>query len=324
MSEKEFSLEFEAESRPMSKRERYGLLFDELVRAPAIILWKDWRARIGFAILFLYLLMSTVGVMLIPEPSPNQGPLYLAPFQSLQFPLGTGGLGQDILSQIVHGSPSVLIMVFSGATFTILFATVVGTLSGYKGGLTDRILMTFTDIILTIPGLPFVIVLAALIEPQNPILVGVLLAVNRWAGVARGVRAEVLSLRTEAYVEASRVLGLSTAYILLRDIVPNLMSYLAARFIGAARTIIFNSVVLYFLGVLPFNTFNWGVMMNLAYRQGALTLWSQFHWLLFPMLAIIILGVGLVLVAQSLDRVFNPRIRAKHAETTEEESPQAS
>jgi peptide/nickel transport system permease protein len=111
-------------------------------------------------------------------------------------------------------------------------------------------------------------------------------------------------------------MGIDTSTIISGDIVPNLMPYITMNFVQQARAVIFGSVGLYFLGVLPYNSANWGVMMNAAVnRAGAVSSPAAFHWLLVPMLTIIILALGLTLLAQGADRVFNPRVRARHAET---------
>jgi peptide/nickel transport system permease protein len=210
-----------------------------------------------------------------------------------------------------------LVMVLSGAVFTIVLGTAIGTVAGYKGGRTDSALMTVTDIMMTIPGLPLTIVLAAALSIQgHPVVVGILITVNAWAGLGRAIRSQVLTLREAEYVEASRLMGMSTPKIIGADIVPNLMPYITMNFVQQARAVIFGSVGLYFLGVLPFTGSNWGVMMNAAVnRAGAVSSPAAFHWLLMPMLTIIVFALGLTLLAQGADRVFNPRVRARHAKS---------
>ncbi len=92
------------------------------------------------------------------------------------------------------------------------------------------------------------------------------------------------------------------------------MPYIVVNMANAARRIIFAAVALYFLGVLPFSDANWGVMLDNAYNSGALYRTDALHWLLVPMIAISGIAMGLILLAQSLDQVFNPRIRARHQE----------
>lgn len=296
-----------------SKVDQYYQKIDLLLLAPARIAWTDWRARIGVIIFFLYLLMGTAGVYLVEPSSIQEGPSLMPPFQNIQYPFGTTSLGEDIFAQTVHATPAMLKMITSGAIFTTVLATLIGIYSGYKGGITDRILMTFTDIMMTIPGLPLMIVLAVIIDPGNPWIVGIILTINSWAGLARSLRSQVLTLRDDSYVEAARVMGAPTRSIVRIDILPNLMPYIAVNFVKAGRGVIFSSVALYFLGILPFSNQNWGVMMNLAYRTGgALYQWRAVHWLLIPMSAIIVLSLGLILLAQGTDRLFNPRVRARH------------
>lgn len=306
----------------VSRSDVYRRRLDTQVLAPLRIVWSDLRARIGVSIIFGFILVGTLGVSFVPNPSPNDGPRLLAPFQSFQFPLGTDALGQGILAQIVHATPEMLEMILAGAVFSSAVATVVGTVSGYKLGTIDRVLMTFTDIMLTIPGLPLTIILVVLFEPQSPLIIGLVLTINAWAGLARSIRSQVLTIRNESYVEASQVIGAPTSMILRRDIIPGLMPYILVNFMQSGRRVIFSAVGLYFLGILPGSNDNWGVMMNLAYNTGgALYTWSSAHWLIFPMVAIILLTLGLILVSQGTDRLFNPRVRARHAKTIDEEEP---
>jgi len=307
-----------------SRWDRYHLALETSVFAPARIAWSDRRARVGAGICLFYFLMGTVGVVLVEPPAVNEGPTMLRPFVNWEYPLGTNNIGEGLMGRIIHATPPMLKMIGSGAVFTTGLAVLIGTVSGYKGGTTDRLLTTFTDILLTIPGLPLVIVVAVVLEPQNPYLVGIVLSVNAWAGLARKIRSQVLTLREEAYVEASRIMGIPTRRIITEDLIPNLMPYISVNFVQTGKNIIFASVGLYFLGILPFSTPNWGVMMNLAYTTGAsLYTWQTAHWLIIPMVTIIGLSLGLILLAQGMDRLFNPRARARHSEAIADEEASA-
>lgn len=300
-------------SETMSRRERYALTIKEWVVAPMRIVWADWRARVGGFIILVYVLMGTVGVHVVDPPMVGEGPRLQQPFQSMAYPLGTDINGNDLFAQIVHATPPMLEMIAAGALFTTALATAVGTLSGYKGGTVDRLSMTFTDILLTIPGLPLVIVLALVLNPRQPWVVGIILTVNAWAGLARSIRSQVLTLREREFIEASRLMGIPTWKILLKDVTPGIMPYILVNFVNSARTVIFASVGLYFLGVLPDTFLNWGVMMNYAYELGGgVYTSSTVHWLFVPLITIVILSFGLILFSQGTDRIFNPRVRARH------------
>jgi len=305
-----------------SRSDRVRALFDEYVAAPTRIVWNDLRVRIGFVILFVYVFAGTIGVALVSPPAASEGPLLVGALQTFEFPLGTDGLGQDVFALLVHATRPILQMIAAGAVFSTGLATVWGTVAGYKGGQVDRVLMTIADIVMTIPGLPLVIVLAAILQPESPYVIGIILSSHVWAGFARKLRSQVLTIRENSYVEASRTMGLSTPRIVTKDVLPNVMPYITVNFVSSARRVIIASVGLYFLGVLPRTTANWGTTMQDAYNKGALYDLSAVHWFLAPMVAIVVFSLGLILLGQGLDRVFNPRIRARHAKTvaTDEES----
>jgi peptide/nickel transport system permease protein len=295
--------------------DRYRRWFDEYGRAPFLILWGDWRSRVGMLILLVYLLMGTVGTMIVEVPYTNQAEMWIRPFQNMQYPLGTTRTGQDLVGLMVHSTPDMLIMIGAGSVFSTVVATVVGTAAGYKGGGFDKILMVAADTMIAIPGLALVIVIAAVIEPRNPALVGLILSSHVWAGLARSLRSQVLTLREHSYVEASRIMGISSSAILAKDIIPNLMPYILINFVNSARNVIFSSVGLYFLGVLPYTNLNWGVVLNNAYNSSALYTPGLMYYLIIPLVTIVLISFGLILLSQGFDRIFNPRIRAKHSKT---------
>jgi peptide/nickel transport system permease protein len=312
----------------LTRREKARRTFDRRIYAPMAVLVRDWRALVGGIILTAFVLTGVVawvsasnwwlfeGLVLVPTPTVMEGPIFTPPFQDPAYPLGTGVMGKSISKQLIHAAPAMLQMIFAGALLSVVVGTLIGTVAGYRGGKIDKTLMSFTDVVLTIPGIALVIVLAAIFDPRHPITVGLILGIDNWPRLARTVRSEVLSIREEAFTEASRIMGLSQSTILRKDVISNLMPYISINFANGARNIIFESVALYFLGILSFTTLNWGVMMNEAYNGSDLTNLSQLHWLFAPMLTIAIVSLGFILFAQGLDRIFNVRLRARHESTT--------
>lgn len=308
----------------LSRGDRIRQTIDEYIIATAKIVWHDTRARVGFTITAVFLL--TGAVVMVPEwinsllgtnivlvEPPKATTDYLVkPFESLEYPLGTNDTGKDILASLIYATPPMLKMVAAGAVFSTGMATLWGTFSGYAGGAIDRAMMSVSDVVMTIPGLPLIIVLAAIIQPENPFVVGIILSVHMWAGFSRALRSQVLTIREESYVESSHTMGVSTPSIVFSDILPNLMPLVMVNFVSTARRVIISSVALYFLGILPFTTLNWGVMMNFAYNAGALYDMRFAHWFLAPMVTIVAFSLGLILLGQGMDRIFNPRIRARH------------
>lgn len=291
----------------------YQQMIDAWVIAPLRILWDDYRGRIGIIIVTVYVVMGTVGTLFIEPTSFNQGPSLLRPFESLAYPLGTTGHGQDLLGLMVHSTPAMFKMMIAGAVFGNAMGVVVGLISGYMGGNTDKILMTVTDTLMSIPGLPLLLILAALIEPTNPWLIGIILNIQGWTGLARAIRSQVLPLRKKEYVEASKAIGQPTSSVLTKDVLPEMLPFITMGFMNGATGVIHASVGLYFLGILPFSNENWGVVLNDAYQSsGALYDLAAAHWLLVPIITITGMTFGLTLLAQAFDQVFNPRVRARH------------
>jgi peptide/nickel transport system permease protein len=339
--------------RAMSTYERYYRVYDAYVRAPLIIAWKDWRTRVGIPIVLLYIAAGTVFPLFLTEPTVNEGPRLLKPFHGglfppltagtglehdpwlqfsgafpwveISYPIGTDKTGKGLFRQAIFATPAMLKMALAGAVVSSGLAVVIGMISGYVRGRVDDVLMAFTDVVLTIPGLPVIVLLAAIIKLRDPFLVGFVLGIDNWPGLARNLRSQVLAAREADYVEASQSMGISTPQIIAKDVLPQMLPYTFINTAGAAGRVIKESVGLYFLGILPFTTFNWGVMLNLARQNGALAAPFELgHWLFMPAFALWFMGFGLVLMSQGMDRVFNPRLRARHRKTGADEGDELS
>jgi len=309
--------------RTTSPQERARRLFDTYFATPLRIAWNDWRARIGGLGVIFYILLGTVGPLVFSEPTLNYRTTYIPAFKYTEYPLGTDWNGRDILDSIVHASPAMLKMALAGLLFSIGVAVIFGFVSGYKGGMIDTVLMTLTDVMITLPGLPLIILIAAVYPPKDPFIVGAILAIDNWPGLARNLRSQVLTLREESYVEASRTMGLSTSEIIGKDLIPQLAPYVLISSAGAAAGVIGESVALYYLGILPSTSpvDNWGTMLQYGIENGsALNNFSgSGHMILFPLLALSGMTFCLILLGQGLDQLFNPRLRARHSSTTADE-----
>jgi peptide/nickel transport system permease protein len=296
-----------------TKLDHFQEQLDRWVVAPFRILMDDYRGRVGIFIVTVYLLMGTIGPMFVPVPTSNMGPRLIQPFENPNFILGTDAQGRGLLALMVHATPSMLKMMIAGALFGNFMGTTLGIIAGYKGGTVDKAIMTVSDTMGSIPGLPLLLIIVAIVEPRNPFVVGIVLNIQGLFGASRGLRAQVLPLVDEEHVEASRAMGKSTSGILVTEILPHLLPYIFIGFLGGMTGIISASVGLYFLGVLPFTTLNWGVVLNSAYQSaGALYTPEAAHWLIVPLVTITGLTFGLTMLAQAFDQVFNPRVRSRH------------
>ncbi|MGI8690950.1 MAG: ABC transporter permease, partial [Thermomicrobiales bacterium] len=241
------------------------------------------------------------------ETATNVEQIYSAP--SSKHLLGTDYEGRDVLIQIVCGGRSVMIVGALAAFLSTTFAVSFGALAALVGGWFDSFILIITDVVLTIPYIPLLGVLAVFIKLNSPILLAFIIAATAWPTLLRAVRAQALSLKEREYIEAARVLDLGTLYILFREVIPNMMSYIVINFVIAMTAAIYGQIILYFLGLVPLAGDNWGLMINLAYTRGALFNAKSLWYILSPIVAISLLQLSLVMISRSLEDIFNPRLR---------------
>jgi peptide/nickel transport system permease protein len=310
----------EGERSRTSPAQRLRRSYNFYVKTPFGVAWSDWRTRIGGIGVLFYILLGTVGVIITPDARLNEGDYFVPPFQNMQYPMGTDHLGRDVLSLAVHSTPAMLKMALAGLVFAVGLAIIFGMIAGYKGGLLDTVMMTIADVFIVLPGLPLIIVLSAIFTPRDAFIVGAILSISAWPRLARELRSQVLALRNEDFVEAARAMGISTPTIVGQELVPKIAPYMLIRGASSAVAVIRSSVALYFLGILPFSSENWGVMLNQAYNQAsAVQTPSRAYLLLLPLILLSGMLFSTILFSQGLDRVFNPRLRARNAEGSREE-----
>ncbi|TLZ63977.1 MAG: ABC transporter permease subunit [Methanobacteriota archaeon] len=221
--------------------------------------------------------------------------------------LGTDARGRDIFSQLLWGSRIALLVGFASAFFTISIGVIIGLVAGYLGGRVENILMRFTDVILVIPGLPLVIILAAVLGAGvgNIILV---ISIVGWPGVARVIRAEVLSLKERPFIDSAKVTGASNVRIMFRHIAPNVAPLAFLYMTFAVSGAILTEAALSFIGLGDVNTISWGLMLQDVSQSKALQAW---WWLLPPGLAITLISLAFFLVGRAFDEIVNPRLRKR-------------
>jgi peptide/nickel transport system permease protein len=270
----------------------------------------DKSAFVAGIVILIYLGIAIFGPILVHlSPFQNPADAYLSP--SWQHPLGTDFLGQDILTQIVIGTRPVLEVGLLTAIFAVGFGVIVGLVTGYLGGAVDMALMRLADVFLTIPALPLVIVVASIVRTSSPLILAAIIAITAWAGLARAVRSQALSLRSADFIEAAKVQGLPLRHMIGRQLLPNVGPYVAINFLLAVTAAIYAEVGLFVLGVAPVSGTNWGIMINLAMGNGALYTSKSMLYLFTPMAAIVFLQVALVFFTRALDQLFNPRLRVQ-------------
>lgn len=269
------------------------------------------RNKVGFAgflVVIATLLLVLVGPLFVElDDRTHLDRIYEPP--SWRHPLGTDHQGKDIWSQIVHGGREIIYVALLTAVIATGIAVGLGSTAAFAGGRVDGAVLGFADIVLTIPQFPLLAVIAGFVKLNHPATVALILGLLDWPVLLRAVRSQVLSIRERDFVEAARSLGLPTRHIVLREILPNMLSYLTITFILGMTGAMYAQVGLILLGLVPMATQNWGVMIYLAWVRGAIFFSDSILFILAPIAAIAVFQLALVSTARSLEEVFNPRLR---------------
>lgn len=271
-------------------------------------IWNNKMSRFGLIILVVFLLMAIVGPLFLTPPKADYKNRLEGP--SFEHLLGTDYSGKDTMTQLILGAKDVLLVAFYAGLISVTIACVVGILSGLLGGKVDSILMLITNIVITIPNFPVTMILSMVINVDNAFMFGVVLSLQSWAGLAKAIRSQVLIIKNKDFIEASRILGLSTYSIIMNDVVPNIISYIAVNFISMMKEAIMAAVGLMYLGLVPFKGNHWGMMIQLALTtSGAMMGSGALVYFLSPVICIILFQLGCYLFATGLDEALNPRMR---------------
>lgn len=221
--------------------------------------------------------------------------------------MGTDNQGHDLFAQDIHGTRISLLVGLVASALGISLGLLVGLVAGYKTGLTDELLMRFTDMMLVIPVLPLLIVLIAVLgaSVSNIILV---LGLLGWMGFGRVIRSQVLTLKERPFIEAAKAAGAGTRQILTRHIFPNIVSL---TYVNLALTVpgaILSEAALSFLGLGDPTLPSWGHVLFYAENAQALYAW---WWILPPGIAIAVVSLSFVFIGYALDEIFNPKLRQR-------------
>lgn len=271
---------------------------------------KDWRKKSACLGLSIIILMFIVAIFapLIATHDPYE--INLALQEKLQPPsiehlLGTDDLGRDVFSRMVYGARISLTVGFVAVGISLLVGVTLGAISGYYGGWLDIFIMRLVEVVMLFPRLFLIMMLLAFLGPSI-IMVMVIIGLTGWAGLARLVRAEFLSLKERDYVQAARALGASDFRIIFRHILPNALSpvYVSAT-LGVAGAILIESAIS-FLGLgVQIPRPSWGNILT----SGMHYIESAWWLMLFPGLAILITVLSYNLVGESIRDLLDPRLK---------------
>lgn len=265
------------------------------------------KVRVGLIIVLVFVLVAIFGPLIAPYGPRESGPHILEGPSATHW-FGTTQLGQDVFSQFVHGARvSLLVGVFAGVLSQIV-SVAIGLIGGYFRGTVDDLLYILTSVFLVIPGLPLLVVLTGWLPTTGMISVAIVITITSWAGSARVLRAQTLSLRNRDFVEAARATGESRWRIIFAEILPNALPIAGSGFIFSVIGAILSEAGLSFLGIGSLTTTSWGSMLYFAQNAQALRI-GAWWWFIPPGLAISLIGAGLALINFGIDEYANPRLR---------------
>lgn len=224
--------------------------------------------------------------------------------------LGTDNVGRDVWALIIHGiHPSLKVGLIAGVLGTAV-GVVLGVVGGFYGRSTDAVISTMADIFLTIPSLLILVVLASYVRTTTLEFTALVIAIFAWAGPTRLIRSQTLSLRERAFVPLAKLSGQSDFEIAIKQIMPSLLPYIMAGFVGAVSGAILALVGIQILGLGPLFTPNLGMILQAAY-EGAAIFRGMWWWWVPPTVALMIIFISLFLISLALDELANPRLRER-------------
>ena len=265
----------------------------------------------GLAILLAILLFSAIGPFLVDPHNAHVGAVTPRRPPSWEHWLGSDSQGRDMMTLLVFGTPNTLKMGLIAGGLGVGLGLVLGLLSGSFGGVLDAVIRVVADALLTIPAIAILVIIAGDVDRMTTNLMALVVASLSWMFTTRTIRAQVLTIRERSYIEVARVNGEGEFEILFREILPNLLPFVVASFVGSVGSAILAIIGLEALGLGALeettlgNTIYWS-------QQSAAILRGYWWWWGPPIVIIALIFIGLFLTSVGFDRFANPRL-AKRA-----------
>lgn len=273
--------------------------------------WKRFiRQRlsiVGVGLITAILLVAVLAPAVAPYDPQEQlwGYEYVGP--SGQFIMGTDSLGRDVLSQVIWGARTSLMVAIAGVVVAGFIGVVFGAIAGFYGGRLDQAVVMFTDTVLTLPVFFFLIVVASVLSVRSLPVMAVIIGLIDWPMMARVVRSQVMSLRERVYVEAAKAQGVRNTVILLRHVIPNAMAPITVvSTLSMARYILYESA-LAFIGLSDPEAISWGSLL----AEGRSVMYTAWWLTIFPGLMIFITVLGFNLGGDGLRDAFDIKLEER-------------
>jgi peptide/nickel transport system permease protein len=281
--------------------------------------WFNPKLIVGVTMIALIVLLGLLGRVFWDENLAfvGSGPLSQPPVGvanlrgevgTWDHPLGTENAGRDMLALMIIGAPNSLWVGLVAATIGMVVGIILGFTAGFVGGKVDDVIRLISDVTITIPALLVLIVIQSVVREISLTDMALLISLFTWPGPTRLIRAQVLSMKQSGYVLMARLSGTPTRRIMFLEMMPNLLPYLAASFIGTAAGAIIAAIGLEVLGLGPQRVPTLGVTIFFALESAAILREMRWWWGLPTAILAFIFG-GLLLINLGLDEVANPRLR---------------
>ncbi|MEN3313458.1 MAG: peptide/nickel transport system permease protein, partial [Actinomycetota bacterium] len=285
------------------------------VRVPSwvVLLLRNRKSLIGLVMVAFVVVIALIAP-LISVAHPNDFNI-LATRQapSWHHLFGTTDQGSDIFSQVVLGARrSLLLGAAAGALATVL-AAFLGITAAYAGGVVDDVVNFLINVFLTIPAIPLLIVVSGYLKSRGMGTMILVLALVLWAFEARILRGQALLLKSRDFVQAAKVAGESTWRVVFSELMPNMISRIAAAFVLVFYIALLTDAGLEFLGLGDQSVTSWGVTLYWA-QTNSTVLQGEWWPFFFPGAALAFTVLGLVLILAGIDEVSNPRLRTERTE----------
>jgi peptide/nickel transport system permease protein len=279
-------------------------------RPSTLVGLRNWQLVGGLSIVLGLAALGLVGSLLVGTAGLKLGSAGFVRPPSLAQPFGTDSAGRDVFTFWLHAIlPTLEIGVIAGGVGTIV-GVLFGLVTGYMRGPLDSVIRTAADVAMSVPALAVLIVISSYVRFQSIELMALIVALFAWPYPTRNIRAQTLSLREQAFVQVARLSGKGELKIAFTEILPNLLPYVIAGFVGSVFGGILASVGLQLLGLGPRHIPTLGLMLEESFQAGALirNLW---WWWGAPCVTLILLFLGLFMISLGLDHVANPRLRRR-------------
>jgi peptide/nickel transport system permease protein len=266
------------------------------------------KSRFGLVVLAFMILVALIAPWISVDNPTDFNILATRQAPSWHHLFGTTDQGSDIFSQVVLGTRRSLILGAAAAVIATTLATTLGILAAYAGGIVDEVVNFLTNVFLVIPTIPLLIVISGYLKARGMTTMILVLGLTLWAFEARILRGQALSLKNRDFVQAAKVAGESTWRIVFGELMPNMISRIAAAFVLVFYIALLVDAGLEFLGLGDTTHVSWGMVLYWA-QTNSTVLQGEWWPFLFPGLALVLTVVGLVFLLAGIDEVSNPRLR---------------